>query len=453
MIRFEPKFPHWIAYLLALGLVVVCGCQPSPANRPPAPPASVSVATPLVRPIVEWSEFTGRVEATRFVEIRSRVGGYLESVHFTEGQDVEKDALLFVIDPRPFKAEWSKALAALDEAKAQLIRAQAQAEQATASASTSEAQIELAKAEYNRAQGLGNALSQSERDVIRSEFQKATAALESTRAGIASANAEVARATAAIAMAEAAVQSAELNLEYTNIRAPIAGRISRRYTTEGNLISGGSEQATLLTTIVSLDPIYFTFNASEQQVLRFQRMVQAGTRRSALDVKYPVALQLADEVGFPRQGYLDFVDNRFDPGTATKLVRAVFENTDGLLTPGMFGKLQFALTDEYPALLLPDEAIGTDQTEKFVYVVMPDNSVRRQTVAIGPMALGLRVIRNGITDQDRVVIRGLQRIRPGATVDPKPATIATAQSESPVSPVSPVSPESPVSPVAPLEKP
>jgi RND family efflux transporter MFP subunit len=409
----------WICCGSLFAFCILVGCQPTTVERPAAAIPSVTVSKPAQSAIIEWAEFTGRLEATQSVEIRSRVGGYLESAHFQEGQDVEQGALLFIVDPKPFAAELAQASASLEEAKAQLVRTQAQAEQATAGLATANSQLELAKAGFDRAQVLGNALSQAERDTFRNEFQKATAAVDSMQAGIALANADIARAAAAVATAEAAVRNAELNLEYTNVRAPISGRIGRILVTEGNLISGGSEQATLLTTIVAADPIYFVFDASEQQILQFQRRLAERGGQAVRDSKPPVYLGLADEPGFPRPGYIDFVDNRLDTGTATKLIRAIFENTDGLLTPGMFGRLRLAASEEYTGLLLPDEAIGVDQAEKYVYVVEQDNKVRRQSVVTGPIAKGLRVIRSGISAEDQVIVSGLQRARPGISVAPQ----------------------------------
>ncbi len=418
----------WVVALIPT-LVVFCGCQRSAINQIAATPVEVSVSPPLQQKIVEWNDFTGRLESVNFVEVRSRVGGYLQNVHFEEGQNVKKDAILFVIDPRPFQAALAGAQATLEESKAQLTRAKAQLEQADAAKSTSTSQFDLAKSEYDRSQQLGNALSQSERDLARSQFSNARAAIESAEAGIGLANADIARAEAAIGTAEAAVRSAELNLEYTNIRSPIDGRISRKLVTEGNLISGGSEQSTLLTTIVSLDPIFFVFDASEQQVLRFRRMVQEGTRRNVMEVRYPAYLALADETGFPHSGYIDFVDNKFDPSTATMLGRAVFSNEDEILIPGMFAKIRIANTLEYEAMLLPDSAIGADQSERFVYVVGAENKVNRKVVVTGPLARGLRIIRSGITPSENVVIGGIQRIRPGAEVKPNPATIEATEED------------------------
>ena len=404
--------------------ILVTGCgQPSTGPPPARPTPQVKTAHPLQKKIVEWNEFTGRIEAVNFVEIRSRVSGYLESVNFEEGEDVEQDTLLFVVDPRPFEAALAQAKAGQTEAEARLEQSKSQLAQAEAAKETANSQIVFAKADYERLQNIGNAVSRSEVEQARNEFRKSQASVDSSDAGIALANAAIATSAAAIESAKATVNEAELNLEYTNIKAPVKGRISRKYVTEGNLISGGSEQSTLLTTIVSLDPIYFTFDASEQQVLRFKRLVQEGQRLSVSDAKHPAYLALADEQGFPHQGYIDFVDNRFDPNTATMLARTVFPNPDGMLTPGMFGKIRIAYTAEYEALLLPDAAIGADQSESFVYLVGGDNQASRQVVETGPISHGLRVIRSGITADDLVVVEGLQRVRPGAPVDPQPATI------------------------------
>jgi RND family efflux transporter MFP subunit len=431
------KAAGWLGLVMIAGFV---GCQTGGEGAAGRPAPQVTVALPLVESVVETSEFTGRFEATQAVDVRSRVGGYLESVHFVEGDNVAKGALLFIVDRRPFEAELAQAQAARQEAAAQLVGAEAQLEQAKSVLTTASSQMQLAQAEFTRSESLGNALSQSERDLTRSEWQKAQASVESAQAGIAVANADVARAEAAVATADAAIKSAELNLEYTEIRSPIDGRIGRRLVTEGNLISGGSEQATLLTTVVSLNPIYFLFDASEQQVLQFQRRTAPDKQRTAVEAKYPVAVRLADESQFTRPGYVDFVDNRFDSGTATKLVRAVFENTDGLLTAGMFGQLQMATTAPYEAVLLPDEAIGADQTDRFVYVVESNNSVRRQRVQTGPMVRGLRVVRQGLQPQDQVVVRGLQRIRPGVVVEPQLTTIQSQPEVAAANPAQSVEP-------------
>lgn len=426
---------HTCCLTLACGIVLaVAGCNRTgneAGSPPPPPPPVVSVAQPLQKKIVEWIDFTGRLEAVNYVEIRSRVSGYLQSVHFQEGEVVEKDALLFVVDPRPFQSALEMAQAELEESKAGLEQSRSQLAQAQADKDTALAQVDFTQMEYDRQQKLReqNAASQSELDQARNAFKQAQAGVKSSDAGISLAKAAIATSTATIETAKASVAQAELDLEYTKVKAPITGRVSRRYVTEGNLISGGSEQSTLLTTIVSTDPIYFVFDGSEQQVLRYRRLVQQGDRQSARDVRYPAYLQLADEQGFPHQGYIDFIDNRFDPNTATMLARAVFPNEEDILTPGMFGVARIANSNEHEAILLPDEAIGADQSESFVYVIDEENQARIQIVETGPMALGLRVIRHGIAPGDRVVIGGLQRVRPGSPVDPKETTISADESQ------------------------
>ncbi|MCO8123889.1 efflux RND transporter periplasmic adaptor subunit [Stieleria sp. TO1_6] len=418
-----------ICLFSTLGLVG-CGRSTSPDRSAPPPPA-VSVSTPLVKSIVEWDEFTGRLEAVDFVQVRSRVGGYLldaksdqtlldgsasgslGSKSIQDGDDVSKGDLLFIVDQRPYRAAVDNAKAAVEEAKASLTQSNAQLAQANAIKESATAEADFAETDYDRQKSLQkqNATSQSAVELSRNQFLKARGQLEGANAGIALAQAAIATSTAAIESAKARLREAELNLEYTEIRAPITGRISRRYVTKGNLISGGSEQSTLLTTIVSLDPIYFVFDASEQQVLKFKRLVQEGARRSVRDVRYATYLELVDEDNFPHIGFIDFVDNRFDPNTATMTARARFQNPDGLLTPGMFAKARIASSTKYDALLVPDEAIGADQSDKFVYVLDAENKAQMRVIETGPLAYGLRVIRNGISADDRVVISGLQRVR------------------------------------------
>lgn len=247
-------------------------------------------------------------------------------------------------------------------------------------------------------------------------------------AAIAAAESGISTANAAIETAKAAVREAELNLSYTKITAPVAGRVSRKNVTEGNLISGGSEQSVVLTTIVSTDPVYFVFDASEQRVLRFQRLTLEGSRKSARDVRYPVYLGLVDEEGFPHSGYIDFVDNRFDPNTATMTARAVFGNPNGILTPGLFGTMRLAETIPFQGWLVPDSAISTDQSDQLIYVVDAENKIVPRRVETGSLAFGLRIIRGGITADDRIVISGLQRVRPGIIVDPQNGEIVADES-------------------------
>jgi len=357
------------------------GCK-APDQAPQMLP-EVTVAQPLARQVTDWDEYTGRLAAPETVEVRARVSGYVKSAPFNDGAMVAKGDLLFVIDPRPYRA-------ILDEARATLTGARAR--------------LELAERDLERAKQLFSAKTISERDLdTRTEERKAAAA--------------------AIAEAEARVQAAELDLEFSEVRAPIAGRVSRKLVTVGNLVTGGTKDATLLTTIVSVDPIHVYVNADERAYLRYQRMVQSGERLSARDHQTPVRLQLADEQDFPHQGYVDFIDNRLDPATGTIQGRAVFPNPDGVLVPGLFARVQIIGEGPYDALLVPDEAIGTDQTQRIVFVVGKDDTVRAVPVVLGRQEGTLRVIRSGVQATDRVIINGLQRVRPGAKVRPVPGQI------------------------------
>jgi RND family efflux transporter MFP subunit len=364
---------YWV---LAAATLAASGCG---GQAPPAmPPPEVTVATPLVRKITDWDEYTGRLAAVDSVEIRAQVGGYLKSVHFQDGALVKKGDLLFVIDPRPFQA-------ALDEARADLTAAKVR--------------LELATNELNRAKKLAEArlIAEESLDVKVKTKREADAAIEA---------------------AEAAVKAAELDLEFSRIRAPISGRIGRKLVTEGNLVSAGSQDPTLLTTIVSVDPVQVYFTADERAFLRYTRLAEQGIRRSSRDVPNPVRLQLADEQGFPHQGHMDFVDNQVDPATGTMQGRAVFPNPDGDLTPGLFGRIQLLGEGPYEALIVPDQAIGTDQAQRIVYVVGQDNIATPRPVTLGRALGELRVIRGGLAPTDRIVINGIQRVRPGAVVVP-----------------------------------
>lgn len=412
--------------LTVLVLFSIAGCsrKSSPGGPSSGPPSEdverpiVLVATPVKREVVEWAEFTGRLQAVDFVEIRSRVSGYLKSVEFQEGQLIEAGDLLFVVDPRPFEAALETCKANLEEAKARAEQAEAQLATAVADKLTAESNLEFTNSEFDRQKTLlqRNAGSQSEFDRTRNEYTTAKAQVQGADAAIASSRAAITTAKATIVTAQAAVNEAQLNLDYTRITAPVAGRTSRRNVTEGNLISGGNDQSVVLTTIVSLDPIYMLFDASEQQVLRFQRLILQGARESARDVTYPAYMRLEDEIGFPHVGKLDFIDNRFDPDTATMTARAIFENGDGILTPGMFGKLRIAEKPASDSLLVPDAAVGTDQSDQFVYVVDANGTVTMRHIETGSMAFGLRIVRKGLKGDDQIIVGGIQRIRPGVQV-------------------------------------
>jgi RND family efflux transporter MFP subunit len=339
----------------------------------------VTVSRPVVREIIEWDEYTGRLESVETVEVRARVNGYLQSVHFKDGQVVKKGDLLFVIDPRPYQAE-------LDRVTAELQLA--------------EARLELAKSDYARAQKLlqFRAISQEEADTRLATERQAEESVQAARAG---------------------VTAARLNVEFTRITAPITGRIGRKLVTEGNLINGGSAQATLLTTIVSMDPIYAYFEADERSYLKYVRVSQNGKGPTSREVRTPVFLALADEKGFPHKGYMDFIDNRLDPNTGTMRVRAVFPNPHLTLTPGLFARIRLPGSAEYEAVLAPDEAIGSDLSRRFVLVVNEQNTVEPRGVELGPIIDGLRVIREGLKPDEWIIVNGLQRSRPGMRVDPQ----------------------------------
>jgi RND family efflux transporter MFP subunit len=365
--------------VILIGLLFA-GCG-KPAQQAPPPPV-VSVVQPVEREVVEWDEYIGRLESPETVEVRARVSGYLDKVHFKEGKEIKKGELLFTIDRRPYQAEY-------DRAEADHERAESQAD--------------LAKSDAERAKNLiaTKAISQEDFDTKTKTYTSALAAVKS---------------------AKAAMDSAKLNLEFTEIRAPISGRISRALVTEGNLISGGvsGTGATLLTTIVSLDPLYLYGDADERAILKYRRLRQEGRRVSARDTDIPAEMELADETGFPHKGYMDFVDNRVDPNTGTLRARGVFTNTDHTLSPGLFGRIRIPGSGKYPALLIPDRALGSDQAQKFVYVVNGEKKVEFRPVKIGPLIDGLRVVKEGLKPGEQVIIEGLLRVRPGVVVDAKP---------------------------------
>jgi membrane fusion protein, multidrug efflux system len=356
----------------------VAACTRTSAQQPPPPPPQVAVASVIERDVTEWDEFTGRLQAVDSVEVRPRVSGYVSAVRFSEGAIVRKGDLLFQIDPRPFQAEVDRLKAELDRAKATVQRGNS----------------ELARAERLRSE---NAISNEEHD------RRAAFAQESA---------------AQVAAVEAALRAAELNLEFTRVTSPITGRVSRAIVTEGNLVSTGPGQATLLTTVVSMDPVYAYFDADEQIYLRYTAGSDKSHKRTSID--HHIRMALSNEDGFPREGELDFIDNQVDGTTGTIRGRAVFRNPDGQLTPGLFVRLRLAGAGTYRGLLIQDRAVGTDLSKKFVYVVSPKNVIEYRPVTLGPIVDGLRVVRSGLKAGEPVVVNGLQRIRPGAPVTPVP---------------------------------
>jgi membrane fusion protein, multidrug efflux system len=367
--------------IFAVAMLCAAGCKPKSGVAPPQPP-TVSVVQPVAREVIEWDEYIGRLESPATVEIRARVSGYLDKVHFKEGKEVKKGDLLFTIDRRPYQAEY-------DRAEAEHERALNQAD--------------LAKNDAERAKRLIATKAISEED-----FDTKTKTYNS--------------ALAAVKAAKAALDSAKLNLDFTEIHAPIDGRASSALVTEGNLVSGGvsGAGASLLTTLVSLDPLYCYGSADERAILKYIRLSKEGTRVSARDKEIPVEMALADETGFPHKGYMDFVDNRVDPNTGTLRARGVFNNADHSLSPGFFARMRIPGSGKYPALLIPDRSLGSDQSQKFVYVVNAEKKVEFRPVKLGPMIDGLRVVKEGLKQGEQVIVEGLMRVRPGVVVDAKP---------------------------------
>jgi membrane fusion protein, multidrug efflux system len=361
-----------VTALAVVAALSLSGCAPSvghPAtNAAKTPPAAqVTVAEVIHRPLRDWSEFTGRLEAVQSVEIRPRVSGYIDRIGFEEGVRVKKGQILFRIDPRPFRAEAERQLAARTRALSEL---------------------DLAKANHARAQRLIG-----ENAISREEFERLSSA--------------DAVAASDLAAANAALSAAKLNLEFTEVRAPIDGRVSRALITQGNLVSSDS----LLTTIVSDDPVYASFDADEQTFLRYSR--NAANRTAGED---PVYMGLTDEKDFPHRGRLNFVDNQVDRKTGTIRTRAVFANPDGVYTPGLFVRIRLVGRDTRDAVLIDDRAVGTDLGKKFVFVLKKDSTVDYRSVTLGPDVDGLRVVDTGLGVGEIIVVNGLQRVRPGALV-------------------------------------
>lgn len=372
---------HILLSVFALISAALAGCG-SQAQEAAPPPPEVTVSTPLMGEVMDWDEFPGRFEAPQTVEVRARVGGYIQAVHFQDGDYVRQGQLLFTLDPR-------QAQAAVAAAQAQVSQAQAQAN--------------LAQTEYERAATLleQGFLSQAAVDLRRANLQTAEAAL---------------------AAANSALRQARLDLEFTRVTAPISGRVSDRRADAGNLVAGGSSAADVLTTIVSTSPIHFTFDASEAILLRYQRQARNG--------RAPIRVRLQDEAGFEHAGYLDFTDNAVDSASGVVRLRGVIQNPDGFLRPGMYGQAQLAGTAPYQAMLVPDAAIVTDQARRVVYVVNADGTTAARPVELGPLVDGLRVVRTGLEANDRVIIAGIQRVQqPGQPVTPTAGRIQRQQTE------------------------
>ncbi|WP_407353537.1 efflux RND transporter periplasmic adaptor subunit [Luteimonas sp. R10] len=360
--------------VLAAAVLAACSSQAAPGAGA-MPPPEVSVAQVLSRPVAQWDDFTGRVAAVETVELRPRVSGYVERVAFAEGDEVEKGDLLFVIDQRPYRA-------ALARAQAQLARARSESQ--------------LARSQDVRAEELLAASA-----ISREEF-------EARRAASAQGDAEV-RA------AEAAVTAAQLDLQFTEVRSPIDGRAGRALVTAGNLAQADS---TLLTTVVSLDPVHVYFDADEQSFLRYQALTRDGRRAADGNA---VRVGLANEQGYPHKGIVDFTDNQVDPGTGTIRARAVVANPDRVFTPGLHARVQLEAAAAAEALLIDERAVLTDQDRKYVYVLGENNQAERRDIVPGRSVEGLRVVQDGLTAEDRVIVHGVQKVFfPGMPVAPTP---------------------------------
>jgi membrane fusion protein, multidrug efflux system len=381
----QRNFWNWAG--AAALLLLAGGCQKSSPPAAALPPPPVTVSQPVVRDVTEWDEYQGRLDAVETVEVRARVTGYLQSINFKDGAEVTKGDVLFVIDPRPYQAE-------LDRAEADLRQAQTK--------------FELASNDLVRGERLlaARAISAEEADARHNAERTSASGIESARAEM---------------------EMARLNMEYTRVTAPISGRIGRRMITEGNLVNGNMGQATLLATIVSLDPIYCYIDADERSLMRYQQLAHDGKGDNIRNGQMVCELALANENGYPHRGMLDFVDNRVDWDTGTMRVRGVFANPDRTLQPGFFARVRVPGSAKYPALLIPDLAVGTDQGQKFVFAVTDTNTVEYKVVELGPMIDGLRVVRQGLGPKDWIIVNGLMSVRPGATVQPSRAPLTASQ--------------------------
>jgi len=365
--------------------VLLSACHPGGAEQKQTgpPPASVTIAPVEHKEIVEWDEFTGRIEPVETVEVRPRVSGYIQEVKFKSGEMVKKGDVLFLIDPRWHQAEFD--------------RRHAEAEQ-------SKVRLENANREFDRAAQLlaNKAISTEESDARQFRFQEARAALLA---------------------AEAARDSARLDLEYTQVRSPIDGRVSRALLTEGNYVSGIAGAATLLTTIVTIDPVYVYADIDENSLLKFNQLARA-KKLEMNDGRIPIQLQLADEPDFPHNGFIESFDNRLNSDTGSILLRAIFPNADGRIVPGLFARIRVPSSERHAALLVDERAIGTDQAQKFVLRLTETNTVEYRPVQLGPMSGGKRIVRSGLQGDEKIVVNGLARVRPGMPVAPQDNNVA-----------------------------
>ena len=372
---------HFFIAGVGLLLVFLMGSGCRKVSAPQQGPLPVNVVTAVEKEVNEWDEFTGRLEAVESVEIRPRVSGYITEIHFEAGAIVKKGDLLYVIDPRPYQADFDRASAEVDRM---------------------DAQLKLAQIELNRAKELRdkNTISASEFDQKAATYQGSAAAKSS---------------------AEAAKNSAALNLEFTQIKSPIDGRVSDQRITLGNLVQPGEGPESVLTTVVSVDPIYAKVDADENAILKYVKLSEEGKRVSARTAKIPAWVELGNETDFPHEGYVDFVDNRLDPSTGTIRARVVLKNWNpNLITPGFFVRVRVAGATPYRAALIADRVISSQQGLKYAFVVKPDNTIERRTLETGTIFEGKRIVKSGLKDGEKVVSTRLQLLQPGMPVKPIP---------------------------------
>jgi RND family efflux transporter MFP subunit len=368
-----------VAAFAAVSLIVV-DCSKSPADNG-APPLPVNVVTVVEKEVNEWDEFTGRLDPVESVEIRPRVSGYITEIHFEAGAIIKKGDLLYVIDPRPYQADF-------DRAKAEVDRM--------------DSQLKLAQIELNRAKEL-----RDKNTIAASEFDQKAATLQGS--------------AAAKSSAEAAENSAALNLEFTQVKSPIDGRVSDQRITVGNLVQPGAGPESVLTTVVSVDPIYAKIDADENAILKYIKLSEEGKRVSARTAKIPAWIELGNETDFPHEGVVDFVDNRLDSGTGTVRARVVLKNWNpNFVTPGLFVRMRVAGATPYRAALIADKVITSQQGLKFAFVVKPDNTIERHTLETGTIFEGKRIVKSGLKDGEKVVSTRLQLLQPGMKVTPVP---------------------------------
>ena len=374
---------RWAAAVVVVAALLP-GCKRVTA-KPQPPPPTVTVSQPLQREVVRWDEYSGYLSSPKTVIVNARVSGLIEEAPFQEGSIVHAGDLLFKIDPRPFQAD-------LDNKQAAVAQAKATAEKARADFNRS---VQLLKAQV---------IARADYDSTKASFGEADASLKAARA---------------------ALETSRLNLEWTEVRAPITGRISRMNVTVGNLVNGGSGQATALTSIVSIDPLYCYLNVPESVALRYQELALQQKQSNVAGAKVPAFLQLENQTTFRQQGLIDFIDNQVDVNTGTVQIRAVFANPTTVLTPGVFARVRIPASGRYQALLIPDEAVNTDQNERYLLIVGTGDVVQRQTVKLGALFGSLRSITDGLKSGQWVIVNGMQSAQPGAKVNPRQAPIST----------------------------